>query len=179
MMQKGWRELKALDTLRAYCKRPDGKYPPPNAVFTLGQPDLPIKNIEVESSVSRASVSGRYQQKIASWSYPYKRLSSEDRGEFSQEHTFFACKDLGQDEWDLYKEKRAAITNGERTRALFDCKRGVWDNYGVPFFGGEEPSEELMQEMMHPDRVKPHTVGHQIYHTICLKVTHETPYSPE
>jgi hypothetical protein len=64
-------------------------------------------------------------------------------------------------------------------QALFDCKRGVWDNYGVPFFGGEEPSEELMQEMMHPDRVKPHTVGHQIYHTICLKVTHETPYSPE
>ena len=33
--------LKALDTLRSYCKRPDGSYPPPTDLFILGPPDLP------------------------------------------------------------------------------------------------------------------------------------------
>jgi hypothetical protein len=37
-------ELKALDTLRSYCKRPDGSYPPPTDLSTLGPPDLPIKS---------------------------------------------------------------------------------------------------------------------------------------
>ena len=36
-------ELKALYTLRSYCKRSDGSYPPPTDLFTLGPPDLPDK----------------------------------------------------------------------------------------------------------------------------------------
>jgi hypothetical protein len=170
-------ELKVLDALRTYCKGPDGKYPPPADLFTLGPPDLPVRNIEVKST--SPSTRWKYESKIASWSYPYKRLAIEDRGEFSQERTFFACKDLAREEWDLYRDKRAEITNGERRRELFDCKRALHDFFGVPFVDGKEPSAALMRTMMRPEPVKPHTMGLQLYRDICLRVTHETPYSPE
>jgi hypothetical protein len=174
-------ELKALDTLRTYCKRPAGKYPPPADVFTLGPADLPIKDIEVESKNDESSPGRSRQYKAATWSYPYKRFTGEQRGEnSSQWHVFFACKDLDREEWDLYREKRAEITDGERRRQLFDCKRGLYDTMGVPFIDGEEPSTALMQKMMQPEPVPPpHTNGHRLYNEICLRVTHEKPYSPE
>lgn len=151
-------ELKALDTLRAYCKRPDGNYPPPTDVFALGTADLPIKNIEVKSKDHELSPGRKRQYKTASWYYPYKRLAMEERdGSFSQEWTYYACKDLDRDEWDLYRERRAEITNGTRKRELFDCKRGLHDFSGVPFIDGEEPSAGLMQKMMQPTLVTPHT----------------------
>ena len=89
------------------------------------------------------------------------------------------CKDGHQDEWDLYRKNRADIANDTRHRELFDCKRGIHDYFGVAFVDGREPSEELMQKMMRPELVKPHTMSHRIYRDICLRVTHETPYSPE
>jgi hypothetical protein len=81
-------ELKALDTLRSYCKRPDGSYPPPTYIFSLGPPDLPIKSIEVKSSQTKLG-----QFKSATWHYPYKRLAFEDRdGTFVQDKAHFFVK---------------------------------------------------------------------------------------
>jgi hypothetical protein len=63
---------------------------------------------------------------------------------------------------------------------LFDCKRGLYDLFGVPFIDGKEPSAELIQKLMHPEPVPPpNTNGHGLYRDICLRVTHEKPYSPE
>jgi hypothetical protein len=52
-------ELKALDTLRNFCKRPDGKYPPPTDLFTLGPPDTPIKTIDVETRATQVAGKSR------------------------------------------------------------------------------------------------------------------------
>jgi hypothetical protein len=91
-------ELKLLDSLRTYCKRPDGKYPAPADLLTLGQPDMPIETIEVD-----------WQGKLVSWSYPYKRLQGKV--------IHMACSAP-----DLY---RKGITNGFWMKALFDCRRGL------------------------------------------------------
>ena len=173
--------MKALDTLRTYCKRPDGDYPPPTDVFALGPPDLPVKSIEVKTKNYESLPGRKDQYKTASWSYPYKRLASEERdGTFYQWKFYLVCKYGGQDEWDLYREKRAEITNGERKRELFDCKRGLHDSSGVPFIDGKEPSAELMRQMMNPELVgRPLGGSVYVYRTICLRVTHEEPYTPK
>ena len=44
-------ELRVLTTLNTYCARPDGKYPTPADLLTLGRPDSPVKNIEVQTRV--------------------------------------------------------------------------------------------------------------------------------
>ena len=61
-------ELTVLDTLRAYCTRPDGKYPAPAKLLALGPPDMPIKSIEVRN---------QNQTRTVEWDYPYKRLAIE------------------------------------------------------------------------------------------------------
>ena len=60
-------ELKVLETLRTYCKHPDGKYPAPTDLFTLAPPDLPVKSIEVKTET-------KDQYKAVSWYYPYKNI---------------------------------------------------------------------------------------------------------
>ena len=42
-------KLKVLDTLRTYCKQPNGKYLAPTDLLTLGPPDMEIENIEVQT----------------------------------------------------------------------------------------------------------------------------------
>jgi hypothetical protein len=72
-------ELKVLSTLRTYCGRPDGKYPVPADVFTLGRPDMPVQNIEVKSKQSE--LAGKtYPFKVVSWSYPYLKLAQKSSG---------------------------------------------------------------------------------------------------
>jgi hypothetical protein len=163
-------ELKVLDTLRTYCKRPDGKYPAPTDLFTLGPPDLPIKSIEVESK-SYSPLPGRtYQFKKASWSYPYKRLAVERHGEFWQGWGSLVCKNRDRSEWELYAEQRTSITNGQRNKELFDCKRGL---------RGDLPLEDVDPALIPTNQVTPQTYGDQLYSGICLRVMHELPYSPE
>ena len=45
-------ELKTLQTLRQYCARPDGKYAAPTDLLQLGPPDLPVQQIEVDSTAN-------------------------------------------------------------------------------------------------------------------------------
>lgn len=170
-------ELKALDALRSYCKRPDGSYAPPTDIFTLGPPDLPIKDVEVKSSQTKLG-----QFNSANWRYPYERFAIEDREGFLQNLVFFFCKDgLRTDEGDLYRKKRASITNGDQTKELFDCKRGLRGDFatlddeppGPDRFWPSDPAKVDMYA------VRPHSNGDLIYHSICLRVMHEKPYSPE
>jgi hypothetical protein len=167
-------ELKALDTLRSYCKRSDGSYPPPPDLFTLGPPDLPIKSIQVESPQTKF--------KSATWYYPYKKFALEDPGEFVQEEAYFFCRDgTSRNEGDLYLKKRTAITNGVRTKELFDCKRDLRGDFvtlddevsGPNQFWPSDPAK------VHMDVVRPHSNGDLLYQGVCLRVMHEKPYSPE
>jgi hypothetical protein len=172
-------ELKALYTLRSYCKRPDESYPPPTDLFTLGPPDLPIKSIEVRSSQTKLG-----QFKSATWHYPYKRLAIEDRdGTFVQDEAYFYCKDAvhQKDEGELYLKQRTSITNGSQTKELFDCKRGLRGNFvtldeepaGPDRFWPSDPAK------VHTDVVTPHSYSDLWYRGVCLRVMHETPYSPK
>ena len=160
-------ELKVLDTLRIYCKRPDGKYPAPNDLFTLGPPDLPIKDIEVETKSYKG-----HQEKTASWHYPYERFAEHWRGEVNQDRGELTCKSDGRDEWELYRERQKDITDGSQWQSLFDCKRGLG---GETLFFGERLPANLIT--LRP--VQPQSGGQRLYRGICPRVTHETPYSPE
>ena len=44
--------LKLLATLQSHCARQEGSYPAPAEVFTLGPPDMPVEEIEVETPLS-------------------------------------------------------------------------------------------------------------------------------
>jgi hypothetical protein len=168
-------ELKVLDTLRTFCKRPDGNYPAPTDLFTLGPPDLQTKNIEVRSSRTKAG-----QFKSVSWFYPYKRLAMEDAGDFSQSETYFPCKDGAQpnaDEGDLYLKQRRSITNGRQNKELFDCKRGLWGDFvtieDVPESDRFWPSDPAKVDMREP---RPESLLDLWYRGICQRVMHDTPY---
>jgi hypothetical protein len=67
-------ELRVLDTLRNYCKRPDGKYPAPTDLFKLGPPDMAVESIAVKT-VSWPVKGRNYSIKYISWHYPYDRLA--------------------------------------------------------------------------------------------------------
>jgi hypothetical protein len=154
-------ELKVLDTLRIYCKEPDGKYPAPTDLFALGPPDLPIATIDVQSYSSGL--------KYAFWYYPYDRLAGHlVNGRVVQKEMDLQCKDGLADE-GFYFAKRASIMNGYQTKGLFDCKRGLTGD----FLHVDDDPEEVFTTF-----VKPQTSGHLVYDDICLRVTHETPYSP-
>jgi hypothetical protein len=94
-------ELNTLTSLKSYCTRPDGKYPAPSDLFQLGQPDLPVGQIEVETHAP---------DKWVFWKYPYRRLELNPA-------ISFHCKTFG----GSYN----VITNGFRQKQVFDCKRDL------------------------------------------------------
>jgi hypothetical protein len=147
-------ELKALNILRAYCARPVGKYPAPADLFSLGPPDMPVKQIEV----SRAA-----DGKTLIWYYPYKRLGDGTR------LSFLICRG-SKTEAHYFLELRAEITNGSRRKQMFDCKRGL---SGLFFNEHDDPSKAITSF------VKPGTVGEDQYARVCLAVMNEMPYLPE
>lgn len=163
-------QLKVLDTLRTFCTRPDGKYAAPADVLTLGPPDLPVDSIEVKSS--QTHVLGKtYPFKMASWSYPYKRLALHFQGDLHPRAGFLHCKQYSITEKQLYYEFRASIMNGSRSKELFDCKRGL----NASFL--HEDDDPAMALGMHP--VRPNTLGFLHYMAVCERVMHEPPYMPE
>jgi hypothetical protein len=131
-------ELKALFTLRDYCKRPDGKYPPPQDLFQFGQPDLPVEQIEVKTHA---------HDKEVYWTYPYERVVRRAGWLF--------C--------DSFGERHNIITNGERNKNVYDCKRGL--------SGWLDESQNASEAFMMPVK--------RWYSGVCRAVTHEEPYQPE
>lgn len=53
-------KLTEQDVLESYCDKPDGKYPAPSALFTLGPPDMPVMDIEVQTGTGATSSSGPF-----------------------------------------------------------------------------------------------------------------------
>lgn len=163
-------KLKMLATLRTYCTRPDGKYPPPADIFTLGPPDMAVENIEVKSSETK--LAGKpYLNKMVMGSYPYKRFAfNVERGEES--FNFLHCKDPLKTENEYYLEAFSVIMNGIRTKELFDCKRG---QAGIFLFGKENDDPTKAVTFF----VSPNTRMHRYYFGVCHWVTHEEPYTPK
>jgi hypothetical protein len=157
-------KLKVLDTLQAYCKQPNGKYPAPTDLFMLGPPDMEIESIEVQTVSSL--VKGRNASvKFVFWHYPYDRLALHTVGaKVAPMGGDIKCTD---DE-ENYFARRTEIMNGIRTKELFDCKRGLMGNFH------DDDDDDPFTHFVHPQ-----TYGHRVYGEICLRVTHETPYSPE
>jgi hypothetical protein len=163
-------ELKVLSTLRTYCGRPDGKYPPPVDVFTLGPPDMPVESVEVKSKQS--NLAGKtYPFKMVSWSYPYLKLAIKFQGHPEQQKlTFLTCKQWNKKEDELYSEHRSSIINGIRFKELFDCKRGLTGSF---LNEDDEPAKAVS------GFVKSNTYMAQYYLGVCHRVMHEMPYNPE
>jgi hypothetical protein len=163
-------ELEVLSTLRTYCGRPDGKYPAPADVFTLGRPDMPVQNIEVKSKQSE--LAGKiYPFKVVSWSYPYLKLAQKFQEHPEQQQiAFLTCKQGGKAEGELYSEHRTSIVNGVRFKELFDCKRGMT---GAFLSDDDDPSKAIS------GFVKSGTYEAQYYRGVCHRVTHELPYEPK
>jgi TPR repeat protein len=142
-------ELKAFGTLGTYCTRPAGKYPAPADLLTLGPADLPVESITVQ---------GNPRNKTVFWNYPYKRLAK--RGFLRP------CEE--QDQLAQQQE----ITNGSRTKNLFDCRRGLSGSYFDEIDHGD-PSKVLTYV------VRPNSVGEDYYLRACYAVMHEWPYLAE
>jgi hypothetical protein len=151
-------ELDALDILRTYCARADGKYPAPANVFTLGPPDMPVQNIDVASNPTNLA-------KRILWYYPYKRLAVPGLG---QTLTVLSCN-LASETEDLsyFWKAKAMITDGTRQKSLFDCKRGLMGFYLYD------------KEGALTDFVPKGTQAFEEYRSVCRAVTHEAPYLPE
>ncbi len=147
-------KLNALGILRTYCGRPPGDYPAPATLFSMGSPDLPVEKIEVTRKDS------------VWWYYPYKRLSYGEHDE--QLSALIACR--GPDKTDgWFLQQRAEITNGKKTKHVFDCERGLsgW------FFPGDDDPSKVMTTF-----VKPNSVGEMKYFRVCMAVTHKKAYLP-
>lgn len=153
-------KLKVIDSLRAYCARPAGKYTALTDVFTLGPPDMPIKSIEVISNLTDKA----NPFKRVLWPYPYKRLAFPD----GQEHSaILTCQQWSRTEDELFWEERSLITNGNQAKYLFDCRRGLM---GL-VFEGRDPAKVM---------TFPVKGGFlRDYQSICYQLTHEQPYLPE
>ena len=157
-------ELDVLDSLRAYCKRPDGKYAPPKDLFRLGPPDLPIKTIEVTSN-QKNSFKGVF------WSYPYVRLATQfDQGAINPARFHLTCRSWEGTEEELYAYRRSAILNGIKFKYLFDCKRGLT---GVFLHQDDDPSKAIT------GTVRPQSFEGEFYRGVCRRVMREKPFTPE
>ena len=154
-------ELTALGTLQSYCARPDGTYLAPTELFTLGPPDMPVRNIEVGSDKKN-------KLRTVDWFYPYKRLALQTNAGLQERFTvpvFCANKSAVR---KLIVEWRATITNGTQAKYQFDCKRGMMS---VPIIGEDDPAKAQMFFVQGGWR--------NDYILVCYKVTNEVPVLPE
>jgi hypothetical protein len=158
-------ELKVLGTLRSQCARPVGSYPAPAEVFTLGPPDMPVKEIEVKLLSPEAGTNYRY--KIASWWLPYfKTMVGTGAG-----YESYRCNPPNHTETEEYREHRNVILNGIKSKVLFDCNRGLQGEFL------DEDENDYRKARVHT--VENGTVGARYYKGVCRAVTREDPYLPE
>jgi hypothetical protein len=142
--------------LRVMGERP-AKYPAPTDLLQLGPPDLPVQQIEVESGESHAN-----GYKMISWKYPYRGLSAKYG-------SWLHCKLGSRTENDLFMESYNLITNGFRSKEIYDCERGL---SGSLLDENDDPTKALISP------VRPGTYGEDYYRTVCLAVMHQEPYLP-
>jgi hypothetical protein len=154
-------KLKVLATLRTYCARADGHYPASVDIFALGSPDLPVKDIKVQSLAYGA----RLMTKGVSWDYPYKRLV--EIGGLTAS-AYLRCREPDRTEGELYLAQRNRITNGWQSKDLLDCERGLW---GI-LEENDDPAKVYMQPLSKGSR------AFEYYLSVCRAVTHEAPYLP-
>jgi hypothetical protein len=153
-------ELKVQDTLLAYCARADGEYDVPAEVFLLGQPDMAVQKIKIETSTSSGS-----SLTLATWRLPYLRFATVGQTGFAEQQKVVACK--GGRAAEINKMFRDMILNGSQVKQIFDCDHGLW---GL----GETSSERIL--VISP--VKSNTVMERHYMSVCNKVTGHAPYMP-
>ena len=158
-------ELTALGTLQSYCTHPDGAYPAPAELLTLGPPDMPVRNIEVESAKKN-------KVRSVNWFYPYKRLALQTTAGIEERFTIpVPCVSSKLSKSDVQRwilETRAVITNGTQAKYQFDCKRGMMS---IPIFGEDDPAKAQM--------VFAQGGWLRDYVLVCNKVTNEFPFLPE
>jgi hypothetical protein len=159
-------KLKVLDALRSHCARPAGTYPSPTEVFTLGPPDMPVKDIEV--TIWPGTWHGtKDHMKTASWRLPYiKTMVGEGAGYVS-----YRCNQPYHSEETEYFDDRNSILNGTKIKVLFDCNRGLQGN----FFDADE--HDYRKALIHP--IPKGTVGEAYYIGVCRAVTGKDPYLSE
>jgi hypothetical protein len=151
--------LKSLDTLWTYCEHPDGQYPAPPDLLTLGKPDMPVEKIKVETS------HGLMESKVISWRVPYNRLPWRDLRSYAMVFCWGGTPANGT-EW--YRQARSVIVNGYRARYFYDCKRAVMGHF---FEEKEDVSETFV---VHRD-----TGFARDYQALCQRVTGKAPYPPD
>jgi hypothetical protein len=157
-------ELKVLSTLRTYCKRPDGRYPAPADIFTLGSADMPVEDVVVET-VQTKTYSATQRTKTISWDYPYKKLAiNTSQGEVEKPFIPIVCDDGEKEYFEMYN----VMTNGTHAKYLYDCKRGLEGIY---------INEQDEKPRTFP--VRKDTYAYDYYLSVCFHVTHEAPYLPE
>ena len=159
-------ELTVLYTLRDYCTRPDGKYPAPAELLTLGPADMPVKSVEVESHK-------KYQTRTVDWSYPYKRFALETTAGLIEGPMLpLFCESPKVNKSDVTRhisEGRSVITNGVRSKSLYDCKRGM---VSLQIFGEDDSAKATMAGVPKGSR------AFKYYLSVCWAVTHEVPTCP-
>jgi hypothetical protein len=157
--------LAALDTLRSYCMRPDGKYKPPIELFTLGKPDLPVEEIEVKSQWD--ALSGK-KFKTATWDLAYRRLARDLATAPKEDFAFIRCEGWGASLDESYLEARSWLTNGSQTKVLYDCKRSV-----MGFFRSKDDS---LSNVITTTNIR--GAYFDGYLRLCRKLTGHMPYIP-
>jgi hypothetical protein len=157
-------KLTVLDTLRSYCTRPDGEYPPPTALFMLGKPDMPVEKIKVKSKqIDREGT----EFKNVVWRLPYRKLALNLKTGPEKNVSFFDCKGPAvKSVDDEYNQLRSLITNGLFAKALYDCKCGVM---GI-FVNNDDPvSKAITSTNIRGAYLR-------AYFRLCHDVTGEFPY---
>lgn len=113
--------LTVLKTLKSFCGRPDGEYPPPPELFTLGPPDMLIEKIEVKTQKT-----GSVPFKNAVWRLPYRRLALNYPTGPQEYVSFFDCEGPAVKSIDHeYNGMKSLIMNGSAAKELYDCRHGI------------------------------------------------------
>jgi hypothetical protein len=151
--------LKTLIALRPYCERPHGQYPAPANLLALGEPNMPIRAIEVKSGPFGDTI-----LKMVSWTYPYRQLGPTPAS--------VHCKSSNPNrtDADLIVADVAQVANGIQSRVIYDCKHALW---AVLANDEEDPASAKTAP------VQKGTQTFTNYMSICSTVMHEKPYVPQ
>jgi hypothetical protein len=79
-------KLAVVTTLKSYCDRPDGEYPPAPELLILGSPDMPLENIKVKTKLE-----SKPPFKNVLWSLLYRRLALNVPKGPQEQISFFDC----------------------------------------------------------------------------------------